>query len=229
MSLLPEPLRRRWRPSDAAVGGRSDAPADHDVTMRLGVEGSDEIGTYAHTLAWVDGTLRSWDDGLAARVDAVIDGSTVRIGDWAGPVLGAHTLSRATDGWTIVGVPATRLAVVLGGDRVIEYDLVWRQPDLTVRPSTPDPAELRIAMPLGDALDWLWGDLLLGHLLWRDRLPLDGNVFALSAIEGIVSAPSPDDTPHDRIDVLRRLAALIDNGALDAVASSLEPERTDRL
>lgn len=72
----------------------------------------------------------------------------------------------------------------------------------------PRPDEVpavEIALNYVDALEWIHTDTLLGYLLMEGRCVVRGEVYALSALEGIVSGASAIPTPYG---VLAQLSAI---------------------
>ena len=222
--MLPEALTRRMHPAELTrlLEGAGKLPASPcGTSLEMAIVGTDSQGAFGHSQTWTNGTLISWVDGVSPNVDVIVsDDGTVRVGEWVGEPLGAGDgIQKDLEGWELSTIPVTVLTVTFGRASSQAFRLGWDAPFLRLERPGPERPVLQVSMSYLSALDWLWADVLLGNLLWRNDLPLAGNFFVLSAIEGIVSAPSVDPAPRERVDMLRRLASLFEHGALDGLAT----------
>lgn len=186
---------------------------------------------FVHHQVWAGDRLRAWAPGPHPRPHVqLVRSQAVERAHLVGDVGHGHVAAATTivvDGVAIdpLGTPGT-LAKDFGGRAVdAEVRSVVRVPDGPLGPFAVDltmvhstltiadatsvaehgpPVDINLEMTYADVLEWFWGDLIVGHLLWRERLPLRGDVFALAALEGAVRAPTLDAPPDRTIDVLRR-------------------------
>ena len=220
--MFPEFTTRTFSGSEAASiveRAQSFPPGPSDASLTLAFVGSSDGVTRTCLQKWNEGVLVEWKNGDEDEADIVLrDDGTVRIQEWSGDLLGTTgTCRKDMEGWEIDGIPDAAVSVRFGERASRIYVLRWLDGRLHVVESQAENPSLELSMSYGNALDWLWGDLLLGHLLWRNNLPLTGNFFVLSAIEGIVSASSIDPPPSYRIDKFRILASLLDSGVVDGL------------
>ena len=229
--MLPKILTRRFDSTEVATmtekARHLEALPCGASMNRIAYTGKDNLGSYGYTLTWLQGVLTNWTVGTDVEAEVVIshDGS-VRVGDWRGGFLGADDgIRKDFDGWDVSGIPSARINVMFADGMSRDYSLRWSAPCLHVDEAGSEGAAMTFSMTYLAAMEWFWGDLILGHLIWRDTSPLRGNVFALSAVEGIVSAPTLDGPPPDRIHRLKALAALFQDGAFDKIAELIRDGR----
>ena len=227
--MLPNALQRRMDRTSIDLlldHTRRLPPLVCESTIRIAVAGTDESGMYGHTMTWASGILTEWTTVAEPEADVTItETGFVQVDGWNGIPLGCDAATRKEmEGWTVDQVPDAQLTVVFGQEATQSYLLRWASPCLEVHNAAPEqPSELCLSMSYQHALEWLWGPLLLGHLLWENQLPLKGNFFVLSAIEGVVSAPTIDGPRQERLDVLRSLSRLFKSGTFDDIAARLAP------
>ena len=75
----------------------------------------------------------------------------------------------------------------------------------TADETTEDDIDVHIRAKFADLLHWLHGDDLLGHLLYRG-CAVRGDLLALSALDGVVSATSADEPPRHAIALIAAYA-----------------------
>lgn len=186
--VAPDPdltLTRSRAVDEGDLLGELDPPLiSAGTTMWVGGVAVDAVGT--------TGTLRK--DFGGRSVDAGVR-AVVTVPD---APLGPCALAITMDASVLSVTPETPAARPDGADRV---DRPGGEPASS---HDPRPVDVTLEMFHEDALAWFWGDLILGHLLWRQRLPLRGDIFALAALEGAVRAPTIEPPPLQAADVLRR-------------------------
>ena len=223
--MMPELLRGRLTAEHISLvldQARAVPPPARKTPLRVAWAGVDDDGHHGHTTTWRDGLLVDWEARVAEDAHVLLSSDgRVRIDDWVGGCLAEDTpLEKNFDGWEVSGIPDACVTVLFGASGRQDYLFRWSDKRLSVSATDETDASVRFSLRYTTAMDWLWGDLLLGHLISNNTLQPSGDLFALSAVEGVVSAPTIDGPPKTRIDTLRSLATLFDSGAFDRVADS---------
>jgi hypothetical protein len=187
--------------------------------IRIAFRSEDTEGPFGHTFEFLGDELVAMEPLPDASADILINGDgTLEIGDWRGTPLGCGSeIRKDLEGWEVPEMPPVRLSVGFGTTVAMAWSLVGRGSSIWVGATETDPA-MTVGLSYADALDWLWGDLKLGQLMWSEGIPIAGNVFMLSGIVGFVSSTTLDGPPKERLELLRGLAQLFDSGAIDSVA-----------
>ncbi len=185
-------------------------------------------GVRHHHQVWEDGRLVSWEPGLHPDVELTLlrtheidEGALAdrlgsdevaagtRFGDPRGgefDLLGTPgRLDRDLDGWRVPAGCAVDLDLIGTPFGAVAVHLAWDGEAIRVGYGPTGESSVRMAMSYEDAVEWLWGDLIIGHLMHRTGIHVLGDIFLLSALEGLVSAPGPG-RPVDAVDALRRYA-----------------------
>jgi hypothetical protein len=106
--------------------------------------------------------------------------------------------------------------------------LRWDDGGLAVDWFSDASTRLVIELPYADAMAWIWDDLILGNLFDRGLRFKAEDVYVLSEVEGVVSAPHlvEPDRPAIRALLDHRAVRRSDDATIvrQAIADSCRPE-----
>jgi hypothetical protein len=249
---VPRYLSGPW--FDLVRGVVGDAAVQPDLVVTHHADGDGRAPPTSHTQSFAGGRLCGWAPGAAAGacltlrrpVDLDRDDLLARANPGAvatGTVVAlGRRRDRPTDVWGVrprlercpVGVPPD-LRIAVGVEvpdspfGPLVAALRVEGPEVSVTGDLGPRPDVTIGAHYGEVSRWLHEtDSLLGHLMRPDRV-IAGDIFRISALEGIVSAPAPADTTAWEQELHRALHAYADARNADdfRTAMDLIDELTD--